>query len=222
MKNNLGYATKEYSWFIGQVAPDQNEFVKGATWKDAHGDRVKVRIPGKHPKDATVTDDNLPWAIVAKPTSQGNRNGGSLGVWGGEWVIGFFMDESEQVPVITHVLGNNLTHFDLTQSTDGSTYFKRVSRYNSQMTAQSYQTQGGSKPNGPAVPDSNDKASTKLTTRQQLDTTRSGEKYQQLYMPSPEAGTIVSDNQRDAEGNRIIQDVELQKGSVVVSPSTSQ
>ena len=31
------------------------------------------------------------------------------GIWGGEWVIGFFMDEDCQIPVITQILTNNAT-----------------------------------------------------------------------------------------------------------------
>ena len=180
MKSNLGYATKEYSWFIGQVAPDQNEFVKGATWKDAHGDRVKVRIPGKHPKDATVTDDNLPWAIVAKPTSQGNYSGGSVGIWGGEWVLGFFMDESEQVPVITHVLGNNLVNYEVTKSKDGSTSFARVNRFNSGMFANINQVAAGAKPDKPET----------SVTKEDMPSKRiaqlsSGSGYESKFKPKP-------------------------------------
>ena len=80
---------------LGQVPP-QNQHVKSAIWTDAHGDRVKVRIPGMHPMSSEdekreLLDDDLPWAIVAKPTTHGNRNTQQTGIWGGEWVFGFFL-----------------------------------------------------------------------------------------------------------------------------------
>ena len=153
MKNNLGYAGKAYSWFIGQIPDHQNQYTKDLSFSEAHGDRVKVRIPGKHPNNSTLEDDNLPWAIVAKPTSQGNRSGGSIGLWGGEWVLGFFLDEGEQIPIITHFLGNNMTK----EGTKNSTMnFKRINRFNSEMSPDMHQITGGTKgetkPDGPAQP----------------------------------------------------------------------
>lgn len=138
--------------FIAQVAPGQNQKVKGAVWKDAHGSRVRIRIPGKHPVDTELLDEDLPWAIVAKSTSHGNANGGSVGVWGGEWVIAAYMDESEQIPIILHVLGNNLSDFTLRKSVEGSTYFQRVDRYNSGLKPGQHQTVGGPKPTEQAQP----------------------------------------------------------------------
>lgn len=152
MSANIGFAGIQYRWFIGQVPPDQNERSKNATRPEAWGSRVKVRIPGIHKVDE-VTDENLPWAIVAKPTSQGNYSGGSLGVYGGEWVIGFFLDESNQVPVITHVLGRNDNRFDLIKSENGFTNYKMVSRYNSGVEAGSPQTKAGEKPNSSVATD---------------------------------------------------------------------
>ena len=142
MKNNLG-TIGNYKWFIAQVATDQNETVKEGTWDDTHGGRVKIRIPGKHPKsNDNLSDDNLPWAIVAKSTLHGNKNYVSSGIWGGEWVIGFFMDEGEQQPVITHVLGNNETEYE----TNESDMLKRVNRYNSGMKPGKHQITTGKKP----------------------------------------------------------------------------
>jgi hypothetical protein len=147
MATNTGYALNTNKWFLGQVPPNQNQFIKNSIWEDAHGDRVKVRIPGMHPMssndDATeVTDDNLPWAIVAKPTTHGNRNNQSTGIIGGEWVIGFFLDEECQIPVITQVMGNNLSEYDLTESENGTTRGKRVSRYNSGLLSGPHATLG--------------------------------------------------------------------------------
>lgn len=144
MADNIGYAIGNNKWFIGQVPPGQNQHTRTTVWEDAHGDRVKVRIPGMHPMSSEdeakeLLDVELPWAIVAKPTSHGNRNNISTGIWGGEWVIGFFLDEDCQIPVITHVLGNNLAEYEIVNSTGGTTKGKRVSRYNGGLTAGPHQ-----------------------------------------------------------------------------------
>ena len=122
MADNIGYAIGNNKWFLGQVPPCQNQHAKSPIWKDTHGDRVKVRIPGMHPmsspdEEKEVNDQELPWAIVAKPTTHGNRNAVSSGIWGGEWVIGFFMDEDCQIPVITQILTNNATGYEINEVT---------------------------------------------------------------------------------------------------------
>ena len=148
MKNNLG-TIGNYKWFLAQVATDQNETVKEGKWEDTHGDRVKIRIPGMHPQSSSEVDgNNLPWAIVAKPTTCGSKNTMTAGVWGGEWVIGFFLDEGEQQPVITHVLGNNLHNHEVSASSG----FKRINRFNSGMKPGTHQIGKGSAPETPAEP----------------------------------------------------------------------
>ena len=165
MKSNIGFAGNSFSWFIGQVPSCQSQYSKDLRWHEAHGDRVKVRIPGKHSvKQDSLEDDVLPWAIVAKPTSQGNRNGGSIGIWGGEWVIGFFLDEGEQIPIITHVLGNNETLHEIKDSSDSPIAFKKLDRYNCGMEPEETQITGGTKnqtkPSAPALPTRDDFPST--------------------------------------------------------------
>jgi|TARA_Y100000033_G_scaffold16_1_gene12 hypothetical protein len=134
MKPNLGYDIGNNKWFLGQVPPGpKNQHLEGVLWEDTHGDRVKVRIPGMHPMAssddiAELPDSELPWAIVAKPTTHGNRNNQSTGIWGGEWVIGFFLDSDCQIPVITQVLGNNY-HGEIRESTNGTTLGQRVKRF---------------------------------------------------------------------------------------------
>lgn len=147
MTANIGFAGLSYRWFIGQVPPDQNEHSKNAdrAKNEPWCDRVKIRIPGIHDR-CEVTDENLPWAIVARPTNQGNYSGGSTGIYGGEWVIGFFLDEANQVPVITHVLPRNDNRYQITKSEDGFTNFKPVNRYNSGVEAAFHQTSSGEKP----------------------------------------------------------------------------
>jgi hypothetical protein len=148
----IGFVGNDYKWFIGQVPPNQ---LANKTQKGAWGDRVRIRIPGYHSQGPEVTDENLPWAIIAKPTSQGSYNYGSTGLAGGEWVIGFFLDESCQIPVITAVLGatklENLTTLEEAKE-KGTTYLKNVTRYNFGIAAKIHQQPGGSKPTAPALP----------------------------------------------------------------------
>ena len=149
MKNNLGTIGK-YKWFLAQVVTDQNQVVKD-DWEypNTWGERVKIRIPGMHPQSSSEVDgNNLPWAIVAKPTTCGSKNTMTAGVWGGEWVIGFFLDEGEQQPVITHVLGNNLHNHEVSTSSG----FKRINRFNSGMKPGTHQIGKGSAPETPAEP----------------------------------------------------------------------
>ena len=156
MASNVGYAIGNNKWFIGQVPPGWNEYSNKGGWPDQHGDRVKVRIPGMHPMSGDDSTDlqnkDLPWAIVAKPTTHGNRNAISSGIWGGEWVIGFFMDEDCQIPVITQILTNNGTDYEIRESTNGTTLGKRVDVYNTGRSPGNLVT-GAPKPSKPAVVD---------------------------------------------------------------------
>ena len=142
--------------FIGQIPPNWNEYLQGGTWKDAHNNRVKVRIPAKHSKSGEIPDSDLPWAIVQQSTFTGMRNGASVGLWGGEWVKGYFLDEGEQIPVITGVLSVNIVDGEIKNSENGSTGFRKVKRFNGGFIAQAYQMVGGPKPKAPAVPSKED------------------------------------------------------------------
>ena len=156
----MSKATQPKSFFIGQVPPNWTEYLQNGTWSDAHNNRVKVRIPGKQSQGPEVLDQDLPWAIVAQSTSAGNRNGTSTGLSGGEWVIGFYLDENEQLPVIMQVLGKNeVSGAKIKASENGTTQFRDVSRFNSSLVAQAHQITGGPRKNrnGPAVPSEKDK-----------------------------------------------------------------
>ena len=156
----MSKATQPKSFFIGQVPPNWTEYLQNGTWSDAHNNRVKVRIPGKQSQGPEILDQDLPWAIVAQSTSAGNRNGTSTGLSGGEWVIGFYLDENEQLPVIMQVLGKNeVSGAKIKASENGTTQFRDVSRFNSSLVAQAHQITGGPRrnPNGPAVPSEKDK-----------------------------------------------------------------
>jgi hypothetical protein len=105
-----------FYWWIGQV-------VDSKKWKGnlpptpvgAAGDlpgmkeRVKVRVMGYHTADTkALSDDDLPWAYIMKPTTAGGGGGGmsqSANFSGGEFVFGFFLDgEDGQQPVIMGIL----------------------------------------------------------------------------------------------------------------------
>lgn len=150
--DNIGFAGINYQWFLGQVPPNQT---LDKTDSDGWGDRVKVRIVGIHDKSGSVTpDEQLPWAIVERPTTQGNASRGSTGLTGGEWVRGYFIDPFNQVPVITSVLGrgtyeNNISLQEARQ--ENSTGFKNITRYNA-FGPHSGQVLGGDKPKESAQP----------------------------------------------------------------------
>ena len=153
----MSKATQPKSFFIGQVPPNWTEYLQNGTWSDAHNNRVKVRIPGKQSQGPEILDKDLPWAIVAQSTSAGNRNGTSTGLSGGEWVIGFYLDENEQLPVIMQVLGKNeVSGAKIKASENGTTEFRDVSRFNSSLVAQAHQIVGGPPPEKPAEPSKKD------------------------------------------------------------------
>ncbi len=132
--------------FIGQIPPNQ---IQDKIDADGWGDRVKVRIPNYHSQD--IPDDKLPWAIVERPTSQGNACRGSTGLCGGEWVRGYFIDG---IPVICTVLSrgtyeNNISLEEAKRKK--STGFKNITRFNSYQP-HSGQVIGGNKPVTPAQP----------------------------------------------------------------------
>ena len=143
-------------FFLGQIPPNWNEFVRTLSWEDAHNNRVKVRIPGKHSKGNELPDKDLPWAIVEQSTASGNLSNSSIGLWGGEWVTGYFLDKDEQIPVITGVLGPNTIQDGKISKSACSTEFKPVKRFNGGLVAQAYQMKGGPKPKAPAVPSKED------------------------------------------------------------------
>jgi hypothetical protein len=128
---NIGFTGINYEWFIGQVPPNQT---LDKTSVDGWGDRVKVRIIGRHNKSGSITpDEKLPWAIVERPTTQGNASRGSTGLTGGEWVRGYYLDPFKQVPVIVSVLarGTYENNVPLTVVKERkSTEFENVTRYN--------------------------------------------------------------------------------------------
>ena len=101
-----------FTWWIGRVAHPKY-------WKDTEkssllsqkgnlAHRCKVRIVGYHPWDATLKEDDLPWAQVLLDATTGSGQGGmgdTMALAGGETCIGFFLDgEEAQQPVIMGLL----------------------------------------------------------------------------------------------------------------------
>ena len=210
---NIGFAGLNYQWFIGQVPPNQT---LDKTDPDGWGDRVKVRIVGIHNKSGAITpDEQLPWAIVERPTSQGNASRGSTGLTGGEWVRGYFLDPLNQVPVITAVLGRgtyeNSTSLQIVKERK-STEFENITRYNS-FPPYSGQMRGGNKPTTPAQPtkqefgQAKDSMTSKLSTSTEIarDYTPQDRAEDKLLLRSIQRGELgpVPREQIDAIINRI-------------------
>lgn len=131
-------------WWIGQVPLDQTD---NKTDPQKWGDRVKVRIMGYHPFEGSLlSDDDLPWAIIAKPTSQGNLNKGSVTLCGGEWVIGIFLDDDCEQPMIIGLMGRTTESYDISlsdQQSQRSTEFKNANIYAGLNTAASWNFSAG-------------------------------------------------------------------------------
>ena len=93
-----------FSWWIGQV-----ESEKGADPKNSG--RYRVRIVGTHLKtcDATPTEA-LPWAQVMMPVTSPFTDGGTTGATvdlrQGNWVVGFYVDNDRQKPIIMGSIGH--------------------------------------------------------------------------------------------------------------------
>ena len=89
-----------FNWWIGQIEQNHKKDPK-------RSGRCKVRIVGLHPQSCDIVhDDDLPWATTVMPISTPH------GAWGvssnlksGHWVVGFFLDNDKQQPVIIGSVG---------------------------------------------------------------------------------------------------------------------
>lgn len=93
-----------FSWWIGQVESNKNEDPKNSG-------RYRVRIVGQHLKSGEATPTNqLPWAQVMLPVttpfSDGGKTGASVGLNLGNWVVGFYVDNDRQKPIIMGSIGH--------------------------------------------------------------------------------------------------------------------
>lgn len=94
-----------FSWWIGQI-----ERSAGEEPNNKGGYRYRVRIVGDHPgnKEILPTMD-LPWASVMMPVTApfmpGNIAGAGSQLIEGCWVVGFYIDNDKQKPIIMGSIG---------------------------------------------------------------------------------------------------------------------
>lgn len=96
--NTIG---SQFKWWVGQVEKKDTKY----------SNRFKVRIVGRHlKKSSIVKTDDLPWAHtmlpVTTPYSDGNVTGATANLEIGNWVIGFFLDDDAQRPIIMGSIGH--------------------------------------------------------------------------------------------------------------------
>lgn len=144
--------------FLGQVPLNT---VANKREGNAWGDRAQVRVVGYHSPDGNVIEDkDLPWAIVLKPGSQGNLNRGSTGLVGGEWVVGFFLDDggNKKNFMIIGILGKSIDEYEVTEDQAKewkSTRFGRTYDFFGEIQPQPWQLKAGEQPpldQEPALP----------------------------------------------------------------------
>jgi hypothetical protein len=93
-----------FNWWVGQI-----ESKKGDDPKESG--RYRVRVVGQHLKDCDAVPTNeLPWANVMMPVTtpytDGLTTGASVGLEPGCWVLGFYLDNDKQKPIIMGSIGH--------------------------------------------------------------------------------------------------------------------
>ena len=94
-----------FAWWVGQI-----EGTASLEKNNKGGYRYKVAIVGEHPKSREiVSTDELPWANVMMPVNQpfspGNITGAASQLTPGCWVVGFYLDNDRQKPIIMGSIG---------------------------------------------------------------------------------------------------------------------
>ena len=94
-----------FSWWIGQIEGRAEDIPN-----NKGGFRYRVRVVGDHPGDKAVLDtDKLPWANVMMPVTApfmpGNIAGAGSQLIEGCWVVGFYIDNDKQKPIIMGSIG---------------------------------------------------------------------------------------------------------------------
>lgn len=93
-----------FNWWVGQIESGKDDDPKKSG-------RYRVRIVGQHLKDCNSTKtEDLPWANVMMPVTSpftdGLTTGASVGLEPGNWVIGFYLDNDKQKPIIIGSIGH--------------------------------------------------------------------------------------------------------------------
>ena len=99
--HNIG--SDGFNWWIGQVEQESYDDPKGSG-------RCKVRIVGLHPQSCSIVDNkDLPWAMTMMPVTSPHSFGACKSVTDqlevGTWVVGFFLDNDKQQPIIMGSIG---------------------------------------------------------------------------------------------------------------------
>ena len=94
-----------FNWWVGQV-----EQTAAEEKTNKGGYRFKVRIVGDHPASKEILDTkDLPWANVMMPVNvpfmPGNVGGAHPQLIKGCWVVGFYLDNLKQKPIIMGSIG---------------------------------------------------------------------------------------------------------------------
>ena len=117
-----------FNWWVGQV-----EQTAAEEKTNKGGYRFKVRIVGDHPASKEILDtSDLPWANVMMPVNvpfmPGNVGGGHSQLIKGCWVVGFYLDNLKQKPIIMGSIGQTpgATTISKSERPDGSTAFGTV------------------------------------------------------------------------------------------------
>jgi hypothetical protein len=144
MAFKTGFSGKSSGLYIGQVPAGQyKNHISIQRW----GDRVKVRLLGYHPKEKSILpDDDLPWALVARPTSHGSLNKTSIGLSGGEWVLCSFSPlEDDGELIILAVLGRTDPRYEqeTTEEGGGTTAFRKTLNYSGPIQPADFNMRGG-------------------------------------------------------------------------------
>jgi len=118
-----------FNWWIGQVETGRESDPKKSG-------RYRVRIVGVHLREGQKTPtEQLPWANVVMPVttpfSDGGVTGATAELRAGNWVIGFFLDNDKQKPIIMgsvgHTAGSTVVdNDDKLAGADGSRNLKTV------------------------------------------------------------------------------------------------
>ena len=127
-----------FRWFIAQVAPSTKQTKQR---EGGWGNRYKIRIMGYHPFDATITDEDLPYAHVLMPPTAGSgaaNTSESCMIRQGDVVFGFFLDGDDgQLPVILGLFGRTPQVKAGEASTEDTQGFKPFTGYTDEIVGTS-------------------------------------------------------------------------------------